>query len=214
MTERSANRNRRGKQATQASLAGHVVAPPKPGRICRRSPVPCARADRASGLLTHLDQLTRLIPARPWRLNHFALRNLELSDDGVLVDAVDSGPTSARQLDGSERSKDHELKRADAGRMLYCHNDPPATTIPSITSPKTTAINAMTRILRRTAMSSRRPRAHQAAQRSSNSGSMTCADAGNDGPLDGRGTVCKLVDSTAIVNPHRKALVRARARAA
>jgi hypothetical protein len=58
-------------------------------------------------------------------LNHFPLRHFELSHHGVLVDTVNSGPTSARQLDGSERREDHELKRADSQWTLH-QNDPPA----------------------------------------------------------------------------------------
>src|SRR5438270_8254295 len=44
-------------------------------------------------------------------LNYFALRHFQLSHDGVLVVAVDSRPTAAYQLPGSERGEDDELER-------------------------------------------------------------------------------------------------------
>jgi hypothetical protein len=59
-------------------------------------------------------------------LDHFPLRYFELSDHGVLVDTVDPGQASARQLDGSERRQDHELKRADSKWALHQHD--PSTT--------------------------------------------------------------------------------------
>src|SRR5262249_556996 len=98
-------------------------------------------------------------------------RHLELGDHRGLVQAVNLGSTAAQQLCGPERGEDHELKRADAWRTLN-HEDPPNRRSPTVTSPTTMAMtNATTRSLRRAALSWRRPRARQAAQRSSNAGS-------------------------------------------
>ena len=54
---------------------------------------------------------------------HFALCDLELGDDGGLVDTVDPGAAPAHQLRGAERGKHDEFERAESGWTLY-HVDP------------------------------------------------------------------------------------------
>src|SRR5262249_2546549 len=108
-------------------------------------------------------------------LRHDSCRHLELGDHRRLVQAVNLRSTAAHQLSGPESGEDDELKSADAWRTLN-HEDPLNRRSPTVTSPTTIAItNATTRSLRRTALSWRRPRACQAAQRSSNAGSAVRA---------------------------------------
>src|SRR6516225_2933952 len=104
-------------------------------------------------------------------LRHDPCRHLELGDHRGLVQAVNLGSTAAPQLCDPEGGEDDELKRADAWRTLN-HEESLKRRSPNVTSPTTTAMtNPTTRSLRCTALSWRRRRARQAAQRSSNAGS-------------------------------------------